>query len=109
MTYQKQSGSKTDVTDEPEELEGHVPSPALVVGSICNTLFFDNKPTQVACIGVDDSEGHHVSQSGVLVKVQRWRASGMYGKIVQLDIAWLRTTGDYWNTSDCPYDDDIPF
>lgn len=114
MTYQKQSGktnqpSKSGGATNLDEVGGFVPSPALVVGSICHTDYFNNTVMKVACTSVTDSMGVQKSQSGVLVTVQRWDGEKMYGKMVQLDIAWLRTTGDYWYEASCPFDDDIPF
>lgn len=94
------------------EIPANLPRLDMVVGSICNTRFYCpnmETNTRVAVLSFRES----FSQTGTLVKIQRWKGDAktgqMFGKTAELDLAWLTTTGDYWLASECPFDDDIPF
>lgn len=107
--------TKTRPTEDVAPYEGHIPLTSMLPGAICTTTFFDEKvATPVAVLFITDERdavGRPNSQTGVVVKVQRWDVDKqvMYGGTVELDKAWLRTTGNYWHESGCPFDDDIPF
>ena len=62
--------------------------------------------SRVAVLGYREGCG---TQTGVLVKCQRWVAGKMTGGVIELDLAWLRPAGEYWYNNTCPFDDDIPF
>ena len=80
-----------------------------LVGAIASTTFFDdthNTRSEVAVLGYAEN---CPCPTGVLVKVQRWDGTKMYGGTLELDLAWLQYAEGRWFDAPQPFDDDIPF
>ncbi len=80
-----------------------------LAGTICKTLYYDNDLKKYQEVAVLSYREDCPSQTGVLVKVQKWDGSKMVGKTAELDLAWLLPTAHKWTDTEAPFDDDIPF